>query len=513
MDDKNISMDRNITKNINELYDGLSYYDTNGVYILMTIIFIIVVIFVFIYFYILNNIQPIKNDWINERCNPKYIPFAGLINGKSGKESLKFTEDNFSGCVQSILQNMTSYIFKPFYYIVDVITEILKGIVIDIDMIRNLLNNVRTALSGVLNEVFKRINIFMIPIIQMVIAVKDMMSKTVGIVTATLYTVFGAYYTLKSLIGSIFELLLKILGIIIGVLVVFIALSFVPIIGFIGTAGAFATIPIMMFVLIPIILMKIFMSDILNTSGSVIPGIPGFCFSKETTIPLLNGEMKPIDTLNVGDKLLDNSTVTSTFILSSKDQEMYNLNGVAVTGGHRVLYYGYYIHVRYHPDAVKVKDFNDLFVYCFNTTSKKIHLGSNVFLDWDEIDDESRKLYTTDDKFLKNESGICGDTMIRLKNGTSKPLKDILIGDVLMHGEKVKGLVKILTSQASNLLEYDLDGNKLVLTSNIRVTFKNSYLGKTPSVYSKPAPTYLYHLLTDTFSFTINDCVHIGEYS
>jgi hypothetical protein len=505
-------MDKNLSKNINDLYDNLSYYDTNGIYILMTIIFIIIVIFVFIYFHILNNIQPIRKEWINERCNPAYIPFAGIINGKSGKEALNFTEDNFSGCVQNILQNITSYIFKPFYYIVDVITEILKDTVGYINMIRDLLNKVRTALSGILTEVFKRINIFMIPIIQMVIVVKDMMSKTIGIITATLFTVFGAYYTLKSLIGSIFELLLKILGIIIAVLVVFIALSFVPIIGFIGTIGATATIPIMMFVLIPIILIKVFMSDILKMQGSGVPSIPSFCFSKETIIPLKNGEKKPVDTLLVGDKLLDDSIVTSTFTLSSKGQEMYNLNGVYVTGRHRVLYCGYYIHVEYHPDAVKVKDFKDPFVYCFNTTFKKIVLDPHVFLDWDEIDDESRKLYITKNEFLKKECGICGDTIIKLKNGTCKPLKDILIGDELVHGERVTGLVKILASHAPNLLEYDLDGNKLILTSNIGFIFQNTYLGKTPRECETP-PTYLYHLLTDTFSFTIYDCVHIGEYS
>ena len=511
-------MDKNISKNINDLYDNLSYFDSNGIYILMTIILIIIIIFIFIYFHILNNIQPIKNDWINERCNPKYIPFAGLINGKSGKESLEFTQDNFSSCVQNILQNITSYIFKPFFYMVDVITEILKGIVEDINMIRELLNKVRTALANILNEVFKRINIFMIPIIQMVIVVKDTMSKTVGILTATLYTLFGAYYTLKSLIGSIFELLLTILGIIIGVLVVFIALSFVPIIGFIGTAGAFATIPIMMFVLIPIILIKVFMSDVLNTSGSTIPGIPSFCFSKETIIPLSNGEMKPIAELVAGDILSDNSIVTSTLTLSAKGQDMYNLNGVYVTGRHRVFYYGFYIHVEYHPDAVKVNDFNDPFVYCFNTTSKKIQLGNHIFLDWDEIDDEARKLYTTEDNtFLKNEYGIDGDTIIKMKDNSSKKLKDILIGDVLANGEIVTGLVKILASKATELLEYNLyndDNKKIIISNNIKINIKNSYLGKNNNpIMCKTTPTYLYHLLTDTFSFTIHDCVHVGDYS
>jgi len=507
-------MDKNLYRNVNELYDKQTYFESNGIYILFTVIFCILLFFIFVYFNILNNIQPIRNDWAVERCNPKYIPFAGVIMGKTGEESLKFTQDNSTECIQNILKNMSSHVLGPFYYIVNIVTTTLKDMTEQINTMRELLNKLRDALLNILNELFNRINIFMIPIINLVIVVKDTLSKTVGILTATLFTVFGAFYTLKSLVGSIFELLLKILGITIGILTAFILLSFVPFIGFIGTAGALATIPIMMFILIPIILIKLFMADILETQGSGIPGIPSFCFARETMIPLSNGETRQITELNVGDELVDKSIVTSTLVLSSKGQDMYNLDGIFVTGRHRVIYCGYYIHVEYHPDAIKVNNFNDPFVYCFNTTSKKIKLGPHEFLDWDEIDDEVRKLYTINNEFVKMESGICGETIIKLKNGTSKKLKNVLIGDVLILGENVTGLVKILASSAPpNLLEYNLDGNKLILTSNLGFILQNSYLGKNIPIVCETPPTYLYHLLTDTFSFTLYGCVHIGEYS
>ena len=28
----------------------------------------------------MNNLDPIKADWVNQRCTPGVIPFAGLIN-------------------------------------------------------------------------------------------------------------------------------------------------------------------------------------------------------------------------------------------------------------------------------------------------------------------------------------------------------------------------------------------------------------------------------------------------
>ena len=36
----------------------------------------------------------LQNDWINQRCKPSVIPFAGLINAPEGTSYTDFTKEN-----------------------------------------------------------------------------------------------------------------------------------------------------------------------------------------------------------------------------------------------------------------------------------------------------------------------------------------------------------------------------------------------------------------------------------
>ena len=69
------------------------------------------------YYHVQNNIQPILDDWSNQRCNPAVIPFAGMINAPTGESALQFTGENFEQCTQTILGEIAQYAFMPIYYL------------------------------------------------------------------------------------------------------------------------------------------------------------------------------------------------------------------------------------------------------------------------------------------------------------------------------------------------------------------------------------------------------------
>ena len=71
-------MDNNI-KNIIHMYNKLTYFDQYGGSFILFIIITIIVILLVSYFYTMINIEPIINDWPNQRCKPTIMPFAGLI--------------------------------------------------------------------------------------------------------------------------------------------------------------------------------------------------------------------------------------------------------------------------------------------------------------------------------------------------------------------------------------------------------------------------------------------------
>ena len=65
----------------------------------------------------MNNIQPIKNDWSNQRCSPSVMPFSGLISKSSKETVFEATNNNFTFCIQTILSNIGNYALQPFYYL------------------------------------------------------------------------------------------------------------------------------------------------------------------------------------------------------------------------------------------------------------------------------------------------------------------------------------------------------------------------------------------------------------
>ena len=66
---------------------------------------------------------------------------------------------------------------------------------------------------------------------------------------------------------------------------------------------------------------------------------------------------------------------------------MYDLNGVIVSGCHKVYYKNLgWIDVKEHPLSNKITDYREHAIYCLNTESKRININNLKFLDWDELE-------------------------------------------------------------------------------------------------------------------------------
>ena len=87
-------MDTNLN-NITKMYDKLTYYDQYGGSLILFIIITIVVIIIVTYFHTMINVQPIIDDWPNQRCKPNIIPIAGLITHPEGVSAREYTSQNF----------------------------------------------------------------------------------------------------------------------------------------------------------------------------------------------------------------------------------------------------------------------------------------------------------------------------------------------------------------------------------------------------------------------------------
>lgn len=165
------------------------------------------------YLKIRENTRLIQTNWIQYRCNPAYMMFAGnvmLPNGTT-KEKMNFTETNFEYCVQNELKSISSLFIEPIYYAQSLVINVLHAIADVLNEIRTLIDKIRDAISSIILDIMSRGLNVMQPIIGMFLSMRDMMGKVQGIMTASLYTLLGIYDTLQSGLRSTFEVIVIIL--------------------------------------------------------------------------------------------------------------------------------------------------------------------------------------------------------------------------------------------------------------------------------------------------------------
>jgi hypothetical protein len=269
-----IMVDATIQNNIIKLYNESGYTDKYGLDLWIVITFTIVIILACMYYYILNHLQPIKANWNNEKCNPLYMPFAGVIFDKKGDDLYSFTANNFTECTQTILEKITNYAFMPFYYAMSAISSIFVVIINAIATIREMFDKLRNASSEIISVIFDRIFNITAPIIEMFINIKSVVAKFVGTITSILYTIIASYYTIESFLKLFMKLVTDILWIIVGVIVAMIILSFVPFVGFFIIPILTATSLGMAALLAIMVYIKISLSNTLNIQSSSLPSVP-----------------------------------------------------------------------------------------------------------------------------------------------------------------------------------------------------------------------------------------------
>lgn len=515
----------NIFEVIDELYDKSGYTDRYGFDIWMSF-FLCVVFFIAIsYYHVKNNLEPIKADWTRQRCKPHVIPFAGIINKGPQETIFEYTERNFNECTQSILASISDEAFKPFYYLLSVIANVFRELTNSINSIRAQFDHVRTSIAIFAEEIMGRVLNITIPIVTLFITTKSILNKVIGTISATIYAFIGSYFGLKSFMAFFMGLIIKILYGLVGTITgLWVASAFLPML----VPTAITTTAVMSAILIPTIIIQVLMSDVMELSSDTPPSVPPACFAGNTKVLMNDNCVKNISDICVGDTLKDGSKVTSTMILTSEEQEMYCLDGVVVTGEHSIYHENLgWISVKNHPESVVVESFMDPYLYCINTDTKCIKIGEQIYSDWDDLEDDELDSLSQNQHVPRNitlrdihryfDSGFLGNTQMKLHNGEERSISQLKVNDILEQGQRVCGIVKVDCQDiASGVNVYHLDDSIVTCTSNIIVIAKEKATKKPIRVsianHEPERPNIVYHILTDTGSFTIQG-FRFGDYN
>jgi len=508
-----IYMDNNGLQNLKKMYEKLNYFDQYGGSVILFIIITIILIVLISYCLVMINSQPIIDDWPNQRCKPNIIPFAGFITHPNDTTALEYTQQNFNYCVQNILSSITGIAVEPLTFVTNLLQSMADQIKESIQAIRGMIDKVRTMFQKITQEIMGRIINITIPLQQIVITFKDIMSKVQGTMTAGLYTLLGSYYTLNSLMGAIAQFIVIIL---IALAVMIAAFWIFPF----TWGAAIANTVIFIAISIPMIIILQFMTDVLKVGTQYkIPKIK--CFDKDTMIKMNDGNHKKISEIEVGDLLFDNNEVTACIKVITEGSEMYMLDNIIVSDSHIVKHptENKWIPVSKHPNSIKCTSYREPHLYCLNTTNKTININGHIFTDWDEIynNNDINDVINNTHKSIKEryeihkylDGGFEGKSTVKLLNGQYKKIKDVKVNDILENGEIVYGTVIINGNNLSGQYEFNLGKSNLIGGPNLCICDKNINYITTLNCINKiklsKNHNKLYHLLTNRNTFTINN--------
>lgn len=521
--------------------------DKHGSDVWISVIICIVFSLVISYYYYTNVLEVVRADWPNQRCNPLFIPFAGLIHKPHNQTKLEYTADNFNGCIKSMLKSIVEAAVEPFALTMRILNDACQKLIESFDLLRGLIKDLRNQYSSIIKQIYSGMTNLVISFITFLVKMKDSMSKIHAVLTTAFYSMVGAYLTMQSLFGSIIALIVLILiiiaGIIIALIILYLILYGIP---FVGAALAKPVVIksiivtlIMISILIPILWFKIELMRAMRLSTPPPPAVPG-CFSGETNLEIVSKKnendvyYKKIKDINIGDVLKYGGKVTAFIKISAREQNIYNLNNVIVTGEHRVYdkIECKWIKVKEHPDSIYMSEFNEPFVYCLNTSEKCFKINDTIYSDWDDIDENvMNKLknncpsipifFKYSDIHSHLDSGFTHNMSIKLNNGNTIPISDVKINDILASGDKVLGIFKIDSNDVNVYKFYFNNGETITGTKNIHIQDSNLGIINCMKENTSVIETFidsmnikepLYHLLTNTGSFVINN-IRVNDYN
>ena len=267
--------------------------------------------------YYITSVKDIKNNWSVYRCNPIYMPLSDNI------------ESDFVYCIQNMTKGIFGNLAQPLTYLTSSLTNITSSFTTEINSVRGMINKIRNFMSSIVQSIFGVFLNLIIEFQKIIIGIKDLIGKTIGIMVTMMYVLDSSMLTMQS-----------------------------------AWAGP---------------------------SGQLVKAL-GKCFHPETKIKLINNKIVCIKDIKLGDILEDDSVVYATMQIKNDNEKIYilknqgiNNEDIFVTGSHLVFdkKQQQFILVKNYSNAILSNINLDTFI-CLITDTHHIKIGSELFWDWED---------------------------------------------------------------------------------------------------------------------------------
>jgi hypothetical protein len=140
------------------------------------------------------SVQNIKDNWINYRCTPIMLPFAGFV----APDGIS-TSDNFSYCIQNIMTSFAPTITQPFNYLQTMTMDMMDSINTSNENTTDQTSSIKDSTAGIIASLYA---VFINVIIEfniIVIKMVDTQGKMSGIMATIMHIMTSVQYTFQSM--------------------------------------------------------------------------------------------------------------------------------------------------------------------------------------------------------------------------------------------------------------------------------------------------------------------------
>ena len=153
-----------LKKYLADSYKKDGYMDKYGGSVIITGLILITFGGLFGYNYFLSNLKYLKQNWTAIRCNPLFIPFAGLINAPKNTSKFDYTSKNLNYCLTDILKDVVEVESAAQSAAVSGASETLSVVGNDLNNMRTLFSKIRQSAAGIFSSIFSKIFNILIPL-------------------------------------------------------------------------------------------------------------------------------------------------------------------------------------------------------------------------------------------------------------------------------------------------------------------------------------------------------------
>ena len=319
---------------------------------------------VFSYFFISLQLQEIRANWEERRCEPFVIPIAHLVPADPSVNASDFAINNFEYCLSKLIDSSIAIVLAPALLVFKSQVNATGPIQSSMNYLRANAASLLKPLNDIFNSAWKQVMIVVYQIVRIFRKLASSFDRIFGIAVSTIFAGISTFKAIKNLMNLVIYVVIVILAII-AVLMIFAFYLISPILPIVLTVTA-------------IISASVYGANKEGFSYCVAPG----------TLVATKDGWKSVEHLKPGDELRE-GVIEGILKATGDGHECVELDGIIISACHLVYDNSdkTWKSAGKHPLAKAFTGEIEA-LYCLNTTTRKwIVKGGQEFIlrDWEEL--------------------------------------------------------------------------------------------------------------------------------